>query len=211
MQEPNFDCDYCGNASYNSPSKIIRNHKNFCSKECSYKYKSKKVEVICLVCQKIFCKQLCEAKRYTRHCCSQECSKLLAKLRKDWGSTRSKLEIFIEGEMTKIFSFLIDYNKTDIGYELDIYIPHLDLAIELNGIFHYKPIYGMEKLLRVQQIDREKVIECKKRNIKLIVIDVSKDKSTKKVMKERYEQVLSFIKERIEEFDNNQNLIQLLS
>ena len=50
MPEPNFNCDYCGNAGYNSPSRMKRNHKNFCSKDCSSKYRSKKIEVFCNCC-----------------------------------------------------------------------------------------------------------------------------------------------------------------
>jgi serine/threonine protein kinase len=240
MPEPNFDCNYCGTPGYNSPAKMKRNNNNFCSKDCSIKYstkkieifcngcgkntlkslyqfvrskklfcssechnkyKNKKVEVECLVCKKLFLKDLFEVNRSPRNCCSQYCYKILQKYHKDWGSNRSKLECAIEKNLYNIFPFEIIYNKTHIGYELDINIPSLSLAFEFNGIFHYKPIYGIEKLLRVQQIDREKVAECKKRNIKLIVIDVSKDKSTKKVIRERFEQVLSIINERIEELN----------
>jgi hypothetical protein len=209
MREPNYKCDQCGKEGYKKPS-LLKNRKNiFCCKECSDKFKDKRVEVICLVCQKVFLKEQCEIKRYGRHCCSKECGKLLRIFHKNWGSSRSKLEIYIENQMKNIFSFFIDYNNTETGYELDIYVPHLDLAIEINGIFHYKAIYGMKKLLRVQQIDKEKVVECKKRNIKLIVIDVSNDKSTKKVFRERFEQVLSLINERIEELNYKPELLEI--
>jgi hypothetical protein len=230
MPEPNFDCNYCGAPGYNSPAKMKRNNNNFCSKDCSIKYSTKKIEIFCNGCgkntlkslyqfvrskklfcssechnkyksKKLFLKDLFEVNRSPRNCCSQDCYKILQKYHKDWGSNRSKLECAIEKNLYNIFSFEIIYNKTHIGYELDINIPSLSLAFEFNGIFHYKPIYGIEKLLRVQQIDREKVAECKKRNIKLIVIDVSEDKSTKKVIRERFEQVLSIINERIEELN----------
>lgn len=240
MLEPNYNCDYCGTADHKAPSKLKRNIKNFCSKDCSNKYsckkievfcnccglstlkslnqivgnknlfcsndcrskfRNKKVEVECLVCKKLFLKDLFEVNRRPRNCCSRECFSILRKHYKDWGSNRSKLECIIEKNLYGIFPFEIIYNKTHIGYELDINIPSLSLAFEFNGIFHKKPIYGMEKLLRVQQIDREKVIECKKRNIKLIVIDVSEDKSTKAVFKQRFEQVLSIINERILELE----------
>jgi len=44
---------------------------------------------------------------------------------------------------------VIHFNKKDaINSELDIYIPSLKLAFELNGIFHYEPIFGKENFLK---------------------------------------------------------------
>jgi hypothetical protein len=42
------------------------------------------------------------------------------------------------------------------GYEVDIAIPSLRLAIEWNGGVHHKPIYGEEKLAIIQKRDEEK-------------------------------------------------------
>ena len=186
------------------------NNNNFCCLACSHKFKDKRVEVICQVCQKIFLKERCEISRRSRHCCSKECSIILGKKYKDWSSSRSKLEIAIEAHLTKVSTLKIDYNKTEIGYELDIYIPILSLAFELNGPLHYRPIFGMKKLLRVQQIDAEKVIECKERNIKLIVIDVSKDKRSKKVENQRIQEVVKIIADRIQELNYDIDQIQTL-
>lgn len=54
--------------------------------------------------------------------------------------------------------------------ELDFYIPSLSLAIELNGITHYKPIYGKEKFERQQRNDEVKREVCKSMGIRLIEI-----------------------------------------
>jgi hypothetical protein len=64
------------------------------------------------------------------------------------GYNRSKLEIYLEQELIKLYSTLeIHFCRSDtIGSELDIYIPSLKLAFEINGIFHYKPIFGEDKL-----------------------------------------------------------------
>jgi hypothetical protein len=200
MREPNYKCDQCGKEGYKRPS-LLKNRKNiFCCKECSDKFKDKRVEVICLVCQKVFLKEQCEIKRYGRHCCSKKCGQLLGIFYKDWGSSRSKLEIAIEAHLVNLFSFQIDYNKTDIGYELDIFIPHLNQAIELNGIFHYEPIFGEKELLRRQRVDKAKAEECKKRNIDLIVINVSKDKRSKKVQTQRIQEVVKIISDKIAVF-----------
>lgn len=250
MREPNCFCDYCGVESYKSPYILKRNKNNFCSKECSYKYKlkkievlcnncgnstlksvnqiannkkifcciacknnynSKKVEVVCLACKKVFLKDLYEINRRPRHCCSPKCFKILNKYHKDWSTNRSKLECAIEARICNMFPFNIIYNKTHIGYELDIHIPSLSLAIELNGIFHKKAIHGMKKLLSVQKTDREKAEECKKRNIKLIVIDVSEDGSSKKIQLQRIEEVIGIINNRIQEINCNIESLELSS
>ena len=69
----------------------------------------------------------------------------------------------------------ISYNKKDIiESELDIYIPSLKLAIELNGIVHYEPIYGSDKLTKIQNNDKQKSIRCYEAGIEFATIDTSK-------------------------------------
>ena len=57
---------------------------------------------------------------------------------------------------------------------MDIYIPSLNLAFELNGIFHYEPIYGLDKLTNTQKNDQRKFKLCLENNISLCVIDTTK-------------------------------------
>jgi hypothetical protein len=47
------------------------------------------------------------------------------------------------------------------------------LAFELNGIFHYEPIYGQEKLNQIQNNDNHKFQDCLEEKIELCVIDKS--------------------------------------
>lgn len=71
----------------------------------------------------------------------------------------------------------IIYNdRKTIGAELDIYIPSLKLAFELNGIVHYEPIFGKEKLSRIQTNDNRKFQACLEKNIELCTIDISSQK-----------------------------------
>ena len=110
------------------------------------------------------------------------------------------MEIAIEEHFKIIFPFIyIRYNKTDIGYELDIFVPCLELAIELNGIFHYEPIFGEEQLLKTQETDRKKVVKCRELGIKLFVINVSKDKDNKKTQAQRISEVEKIVRDRIKE------------
>jgi len=58
--------------------------------------------------------------------------------------------------------------------ELDIYIPSLKIAFELNGIFHYEPVFGQGKLDRIRSNDERKFAACTEKGIGLCVLDVSK-------------------------------------
>ena len=55
----------------------------------------------------------------------------------------------------------------------------MKLAFEINGITHYKPIYGEEKFQKIVKNDLQKQKECKKLGIDLIIIDVSSQKNYK--------------------------------
>ena len=75
----------------------------------------------------------------------------------------------------------IEYNQTNaINGELDIYIPSLKLAIELNGIFHYEPIYGKEKLHAMKTNDKRKFQACLERGIELCIINTGKTSFSEK-------------------------------
>ena len=89
--------------------------------------------------------------------CSRSCSATYNNKNKKFGTRRSKLENWIENELKKKYDFKIIFNgKEAVNSELDIYIPSLKLAFELNGIFHYEPIYGEDKLNKVKNNDGRK-------------------------------------------------------
>lgn len=54
------------------------------------------------------------------------------------------------------------------GLELDFYFPKLKLAIELNGITHYEPIYGLDRLTRSLGSDKRKMLLCYEKNVKIL-------------------------------------------
>lgn len=72
------------------------------------------------------------------------------------------------------------------GFEADIAIPSLQLAIEWNGIVHFKPIWGEEKLQKIQDRDSQKKAIAISKNINLIVVPdlVSNDKILDKAVEE---------------------------
>ncbi len=193
-------CQTCGIDFYKKLSESKRFPNHFCSKDCKWIHSNKQIEVQCLNCNELFKKKESKIKTQPRHCCSIQCFRMLAKYKKNWGSNRSKLEIYVEKRLTEELALNISYNDTSIGYELDIYLPEMSFAIELNGVFHYKAIYGEEALLKRQEIDRLKAKECVKRNIKLIVINVSEDKNNKRTFEKRYNEIKNLILSRLEEY-----------
>lgn len=163
----------------------------FCSIACHGKFRTDNYTKIvkCKNCDKEVVKYSSDIKRSKsgNFFCSNSCSSSYNNKNKKFGLRRSKLENWIENELNKKYKFEIIYNGKDaIQSELDIYIPSLSLAFELNGIFHYEPIYGEEKLNQVKNNDGRKFQACLERKIELCIIDVSGSKKFKPERDKKY-------------------------
>ena len=158
----------------------------FCSKNCYDLYQSNQILVICTNCDKQFRKVLSEIK--SNNFCSKSCAATYNNTHKIKGNRRSKLELYLETQLIALYPNLkiLFNNKVTINSELDIYIPKLQLAFELNGIFHYEPIYGQNKLNQIQNNDNRKFQACLEHNIELCTIDVSHQKYFKEKTSEKY-------------------------
>ena len=200
----------------NKPFKILKkkvtrelNHdmnlNKFCSKKCrgifnrnlsSIKTKSKTCN------NEISVRLTVQKKSKTgNNFCSQSCAATYNNTHKTTGNRRSKLEKYIETELIKLYPDLeIRFNcKDTINSELDIYIPSFKLAFELNGIFHYEPIYGQDKLNQIQNNDNRKFQACLEQGIELCLIDVSNQKYFKEQSSEKYLIIIkSIINQKIE-------------
>ena len=75
-------------------------------------------------------------------------------------------------------------------YELDIYIPSLKLAFELNGIYHYEPIHGSDKLNKIQNNDNRKFQACAEQGISLCIIDTSSQSYFKENTSEKFLKII---------------------
>lgn len=86
------------------------------------------------------------------------------------------LEVWIESQLRILYprTTILPNDRTAIGKELDLYFPKHELAFEINGIFHYEPIFGSRRLYKMQSNDGEKVRLCTQKGITLNVVDVSR-------------------------------------
>lgn len=125
--------------------------------------------------------------------CGQSCSATYNNTHKKFGIRISKLEKWLSQKLVQLYPNLeFHFNRKDaINAELDIYIPSLNLAFELNGIFHYEPIFGEEKLKLTQNNDKRKFQACLEKQIELCIIDVSKQKYFKKKHSEEYLNIIT--------------------
>lgn len=156
----------------------------FCCVSCSAKYRNKQrklknlTQVPCDHCGKLLIRTPWYLKTHKHHFCNYTCSAIYRNAHKTKGYRRSKLEVWLEQKLIETFPTLdFKFNeKLAIKSELDIYIPSLSLAFELNGIFHYEPIYGDKTLNQVQNNDKRKFQACGEAKISLCLIDISRQK-----------------------------------
>jgi len=154
-----------------------RGRVKFCSQKCNLLYNKKieKIKKFCINCNTVIYKYKSELIKTKKSFCSLSCAATYNNKHKSHGNRRSKLEIWLEKQLTILYPNLeIHYNqKSAINSELDIYLPSLNIAFELNGIFHYEPIYGIDKLNQIKENDISKTKACHEEKIDLCIIDTS--------------------------------------
>lgn len=151
--------------------------------------------VKCANCHKDFYKLPKEIKKTINNFCSHSCSATFNNTHKKHGNRKSKLECWIEKQLKKIYpNIQFKFNsKEEINSELDIYIPSLKLAFELNGIFHYEPIFGIEKLKQIKNNDNRKFQACLEKGIELCIIDTSNQSYFKEKTSQKYLDIIKDI------------------
>lgn len=175
-----MSCGFCGASCMKHSGDInaSKSGKVFCTIACATKFSltKERVKLPCGNCGKECVRREYEFKQSKsgKIFCNRSCSVTYNNKHKKFGTKVSKLETYLAEELVKLYSFEFHFNKKDeIDSELDIYIPTLKLAFELNGIFHYEPIFGSKKLEQIQINDKNKFQACQARQISLCVIDSS--------------------------------------
>ena len=177
-----LECEYCGKRYFVKKHYVIDsinnhngNYYKYCSHRCRNLSNGSLIETFCCHCGKTIYKTLREYSKSSNHFCNSSCAASYNNMHKKSGCRRSKLEVYIETRLKDEYPEMeILFNdKSIIDSELDIYIPSLRIGFELNGIIHYKPIYGVEKYDRVVSNDEAKKRLCESNEIALHVIDTS--------------------------------------
>jgi len=178
-------CTVCDGTFYKKKKLIleaIKGYKqqngNYCSSKCFHTTRTKPRAsklVACSNCGIVFQKAPSQIRKTNNHFCTMSCSGTYNNTHKTHGTRRSKLEVWLEQQLIALYPSLeFHFNRKDaINAELDIYVPSLKLAFELNGLFHYEPIFGATKLAQIQTNDERKYQACIERDIELCLIDVS--------------------------------------
>lgn len=140
-------------------------------KDIVYKFK-------CLKCQTVFEGHL--------HSNIPKCPKCFPKY-------RSKPEIEIENFIKELgFKVISSSRKIIPPYEIDIFIPEKNIAIELNGLYWHSEVYGGKS----KDYHLDKTIECKEKKIELIHIFEDEWKIKKEIVKSIIKNKIGIIDEK---------------
>lgn len=140
--------------------------------------KGGRVSVSCALCQKKFDKDKNQVAKTKNNFCGKSCSAKYNNAHRKTGIRRSKAESYLE-QLLITAGHTVKCNRRDLipsGLEVDLYLPELNIAIELNGPVHYQPIYGQEKFNSIVSNDAKKAAELRDAGIHLYIIDVSQSR-----------------------------------
>lgn len=190
---------------------------HFCSKKCLVEYRARyagkskppnqktvgvsMVDLKCGQCLKEFSRPAYDVKKPNKlgkHFCSGSCR--IKYINRNCNPTkfaaRSKPQAALFGIIGRVFPDLTlvnnDRETLECRYELDIWMPTIKFAIEINGPTHYMPIYGEKSLEAIKQRDAIKYAEAHAKGISLLIIDVSRLQKHKiqSFMEEQFESIV---------------------
>ncbi len=154
-----------------------------------------KVQCKCKNCEKSVFRKNSSVKNDKNIFCSKSCSATYNNTHKTKGTRVSKLQMYLHKNLYQTYPCLeFNFNKiTQINAQLDIYIPKLKLAFQINGIFHYQPIYGKDKLEITKNNDNRKFQACMQNGISLCIVDSSQQKYFKEQSAKKYLKIITEI------------------
>jgi len=205
-----FKCDVCNKQfirtknvislrlnTINQSPEMYYNRKHYCSHQCQHLLRNTKIIFKCPNCGKDILRRAKKDKKAKSNdkFCNRSCSASYHNTHKTHGTNISKLELWLQKQLITLYPNLkFKFNKKDdINGELDIYIPSLKLAFELNGIFHYEPIFGQLTLEKSQNNDKRKFQACIEKSISLCVIDTTSQKYFKEQTSQKFLDIITNI------------------
>jgi very-short-patch-repair endonuclease len=102
----------------------------------------------------------------------------------------SKAEHFIR-EKLEGAGYKVQVHRKDIGgqYEIDLYLPDFQVAIEIDGPQHFLPVFGESRLAKNIKFDTIKNGLLISKGIKIIRVKYIKKHSSQKILKDLWESI----------------------
>jgi hypothetical protein len=109
----------------------------------------------------------------------------------------SKLEKYIQSQLTKA-GYVIEYHKKGIvpnsNLEVDIYLPEIGTAIEIDGPSHFLPIWGQDALSKTIKSDNEKNGLLRYHGVMVLRVAQKRKTLSKKAMRDTWSAIESELK-----------------
>jgi len=123
----------------------------------------------------------------------------------------SKIELFLMQELKNLGINVVFHKKGLIKkkeMELDLFIPHIKMAIEIDGPSHFLPIWGEESLKKHLKADAEKNGLLLGDGYKVIRVKNLAKRVTEKLKRDILSMVVGFIKD-VESGKNKENYFEM--
>lgn len=195
-------CNQSCSAKYNNKKRGAPSQetKNKISKALSGRIKTERKPVPCIVCGELF---LCKPNR-KRKTCSDECYSVRLKEIGRMGGIaasqspnmkrgRSRSEIYFAQLIQEKFNNVLTNKRMFDGWDADVILLDLKIAIHWNGPCHYLPLFGDDYLQVVQNKDRERYAAIEKCGYTNYIID---DRDNQGLTKSKVRKEFNIFKEK---------------
>jgi len=153
----------------------------FCSRSCKAAGSRRRHTAECAVCGKSITRQLSQLKKSKsgKIFCSPRCGTIWSNWKGPKFKERSILERAIGEELVDLFPDLKIHlgDISPIDSSVDIWIPELKLAIEINGPHHYEPLRGdISAYISTVKNDLRKIRQAQTAGVSLYVLNARRFK-----------------------------------
>lgn len=174
------NCEYCDKPFLRK----IKNGSRYCSRKCGTDSQRKRIKLNCSFCNKEFERNpgSMNSKSGLYFCC-KECMDSFR---------RSKNEIYFYELCSDVFNNLDNNEPIFNGWDADIIIHDIKVAVLWNGIWHHKKITDKHSVKQVQNRDKIKIKEIIKYGYEPYVID-DFGKHNKLYVEEKFNEFINHI------------------